>query len=59
MSVVRDLKPLGPLNGDADGGRFQADVAGKAGWKNENLKYVVFVQENESRKILAVARIHP
>jgi hypothetical protein len=59
MSVVRDLKPLGPLNGDADGGTFQADVAGKAGWKNENLKYVVFVQENESRKILAVARIHP
>jgi len=58
MSVVRDLKPLGTINGDADGGTFQADVAAKTGWKSDNLKYVVFVQENESRKILAVAKIH-
>jgi Uncharacterized secreted protein len=56
MSVVRELKPLGTINSDADGGTFQTDMDTKTGWKSENLKYVVFVQDNKSRKILAVAK---
>jgi hypothetical protein len=57
MSVVRELKPLGVLNSDAESGTFQTDIPTNAAWRSENLKYVIFVQENASRKILAVARI--
>lgn len=56
-SVVRELKSIGmllPAQND-----FSADAAVQLQpvWKRENLKFVVFVQENQSRKILGVGKI--
>lgn len=56
-SVVRQLRSLAML--DASKQNYEADVylQFQPEWKKENLKYVVFVQENYSRKILTVNQI--
>lgn len=56
-SVVRELKSLGML--DAAKNSFDANIymQFQPEWKRENLKYVVFVQENYSRKVLSVNQI--
>ncbi len=56
-SVVRELKSLAML--DASKQNYDADVylQFQPEWKKENLKYVVFVQENYSRKVLTVNQI--
>lgn len=56
MSVVRELESLGKIGADADGGTFQTDLPANKGWHSENVKYVAFVQENSTRRILAVAK---
>ena len=55
-SVVRELKSLGMLAPEAKD--FNADVPLQLqpAWKKENLKIVVFVQENQRRKILGAGR---
>lgn len=56
-SVLRELKSLGMIA--AAKNSFETDVylQLKPEWKRENLKYVVFVQENFSRKVLTVNQI--
>ena len=56
MSVVRELEPLGKIGADADTGTFQTELPTNKAWRAENLKYVAFVQDNASKKILAVTR---
>ena len=57
VSVVRELKSLGPLN--AAQNRLETEIAlqFQPAWKKESLKFIVFVQENANRKILAVNKI--
>lgn len=56
-SVVRELKSVGMITADQNkfDGAFAVQL--QPNWKKENLKFVVFVQENGSRKILGVNRI--
>ena len=58
-SVVRELKSLGRVL-PADH-RFETEtiLQFQPGWKSENLKVVVFLQENQSRKILGTSKLLP
>lgn len=56
-SVVRDLRPIGKLEAKSGGFEQQTTVARNPQWNQTNLSYVVFVQENESRKIIGTARV--
>ena len=53
-SVVRELKAVGSVNGSNTTFSAETNLEFQTGWKKENLKIIVFVQENESRKILGV-----
>ena len=56
-SVARGLQAIGMI--DAQGSQFKIEtiLQLQPEWKKENLKVVVFVQENATRKIIAVGRI--
>jgi hypothetical protein len=56
-SVVRELKPLAKL--EAKSGNFEQEIALniQPNWKTENLSYVIFIQENETRRIIGIQRI--
>ena len=56
ISIVRTLKPLGMVAADADIHSSEAEIQISPAWKRENLKFIVFVQENASRKIIAVGK---
>ncbi|HLM60099.1 MAG TPA: DUF1223 domain-containing protein, partial [Pyrinomonadaceae bacterium] len=56
MSVVRELKSLGILAAEQMNLELEIHLQIQPMWKRENLKLVVFVQENASRKILGVSR---
>ncbi|MEZ5426237.1 MAG: DUF1223 domain-containing protein [Pyrinomonadaceae bacterium] len=56
-SVVRELKTLGMLPAEQDQLKLEQSVQIQPDWKRENLKLVVFIQENQSRKVLGVGRI--
>jgi hypothetical protein len=56
-SVVRELRPIGKLEAKSDTFEQQIAVAQNPQWKTENLSYVIFIQENESRKIIGTAKI--
>lgn len=56
-SVVRELKSIGMLLPEQKDFNAEIAVPLQPNWKKENVKFVVFVQENESRKILGVNRI--
>lgn len=56
-SVVRVLKPLGRLPAQDNGFETESALEIQPNWKREDLKIVVFVQENQSRKILGVNKI--
>ena len=55
-SVVRELTSLGMLAAEQKSLEMDAALQIQPNWKRENLKVVVFVQENASRKILGVNR---
>ncbi len=57
VSIVRNLQGLGMLTADQQ--EFQAEtfLQFQPTWKKENLKLIVFVQENRSRKIIGSGRI--
>lgn len=55
-SVVRELKSIGLVTAQQNSFTTEATVQLQPNWKKENLKLVVFVQENGSRKILGVNR---
>ena len=58
VGVVRELKRLGAAKLGVPGAfEAQPGVALAAGWKRENLRAVVFVQEARSRRVLAAASI--
>ncbi len=56
-SVVRELKSLGMLTAAQAVSEMETTLQIQPNWKRENLKVVVFVQENATRKILGVNRI--
>lgn len=53
-SVVRELKSLGMLMPDQNTFKAIKFIQFQSDWKKENLKFVVFVQENGSRKVIGV-----
>ena len=53
-SVVRDLISIGTINSTENSLNIEWAVPVNKDWKAENLRYVVFVQENNTLKILAV-----
>lgn len=56
MSVVRHLGSLGMLAPAQDDLEIETVLPTERGWKRENLKLVVFVQDNNSRRILGATR---
>ncbi len=56
MSVVRELRTIGKI--DANASAFKTELAAPASdaWKKENLRYVVFVQEDATLKVIAVGQ---
>lgn len=56
-SVVRDLKSIGTINSNEKSAEIETLLQLQPGWKRENLKIIVFAQENESRRVLGVGRI--
>ncbi|MCD9187922.1 MAG: DUF1223 domain-containing protein [Pyrinomonadaceae bacterium] len=57
-SVVRELKAIGNIAPEQSGFENESVVEISKNWKKEDVKLVVFVQENESRKIIGVSRIN-
>jgi len=57
QSVVRELKSIGMLKSTDKSAEIAAVLTLAQNWKREKLKIIVFVQENESRKILGIGRI--
>lgn len=55
-SVVRDLRPIGKLEAKSDSFEQETIVGQNPQWNQANLSYVVFIQENDSRKIIGTAR---
>jgi hypothetical protein len=56
-SVVRELRPLGKIEAKVDSFQQKAAINLQKAWKKENLNLVVFVQENNSRRVLGTAKI--
>jgi hypothetical protein len=57
-SVLRELKSLGMLGAQQNNLEIETIMQYQSSWKKENLKFIVFVQENLSRKILGISRIN-
>ena len=57
VSVVHELKAMGSITAGASSFEGTLDVPTSTEWKPKNLKIVVFVQENEGRKVIGVARM--
>ncbi len=57
-SVVRQLKTLGILTAEQTNLETETVLQFQPNWKRENLKLVVFVQDNTSRKIFGVSRLN-
>ena len=57
VAVVRQLETLGAIDGRTGEFSAQKNIELKPDWKKENLKYVIFVQENDSRKVLGAAQV--
>jgi len=57
LSVVRELKSVRAVKPAEKSLEIETGLTLGENWKKENLKIIVFVQENESRKILGVGRI--
>jgi hypothetical protein len=55
-SVVRELKSLGFLSTEQKNMEAETLLQFQPSWKMENLKLVVFVQENGSRKVSAIGK---
>lgn len=56
-SVVRDLRAVGSIDPQKQSFVSETVLQFQPEWNKENLKLIIFVQENGSRKILAISRI--
>lgn len=56
-SVVRLLTEIGSIGSSESKGSFEAVISNDDEWKSENLRYVVFVQDASTHRILAVKQI--
>lgn len=56
VSVVRSLSSVGMVTAAQASLEIEAALQMQPDWKRENLKIVVFIQENANRKILGVSR---
>lgn len=56
-SVVRELRPIGKLEAKSAVFETQTSIEKNPNWRIENTSYVVFAQENESRKIIGITRL--
>ena len=56
-SVARELKSLGFLTAEQKNSEVETILQLPTNWKKENLKLIVFVQENGSRKVFGVGRL--
>ncbi|MCW5959150.1 MAG: DUF1223 domain-containing protein [Pyrinomonadaceae bacterium] len=56
-AVVRELRSIGMLSPEQSEFSYEQTVQILPNWNRENLKYVVFIQENQSRKILGASRV--
>lgn len=56
-SIVRTLSSLGMLAAEQTNLELETALQIQGDWKKENLKIVVFVQENASRKVLGATRV--
>ena len=56
-SVVRDLKSLGMISAQQKDLQLETAVEIKPDWKRNDLKLVVFVQENQTRKIFGAGAV--
>ncbi len=57
QAVVRELSETRLISSDQTSASFETSVNIKSEWKKQDVKFVVFVQENESKKILGVNQI--
>ncbi|MBS1794541.1 MAG: DUF1223 domain-containing protein [Acidobacteria bacterium] len=57
QSVARRLKPLGAIDPQQKSLESETVLTPDPGWKRENLKLIVFAQENTTRRIIAVGKI--
>jgi hypothetical protein len=55
-SVARQLTAIGTIEGGAGKADFSTDIKLDQEWKPENLNYIVIVQEDKSRKVIAVGK---
>jgi hypothetical protein len=56
-SVVRELQAVGVIEKNSDKFEIETALPLQPTWKKESLRYVVFVQENVGRKVIAVNRV--
>jgi hypothetical protein len=54
QAVVRELSETGSINAEQVAANFETSVNLKSDWKKQDIKFVVFVQENDSKKVLGV-----
>jgi len=57
ISVVREILSLGMLAAEQKNFELETVLHIQSAWRKENLKLVVFVQDNASRKVLGVGRL--
>ena len=58
QSVVRELKNVGNLTAAQKSSDIETVFQINAAWKRENLKLIVFAQEDKTGKIIGLGRIH-
>lgn len=59
VSVVRTLKPFGKVPEKSTEFAGNVELPKDPSWKSENIRYVVYVQEDQSGRIIAVGRVNP
>jgi len=57
VSVARELKAIGSVSAQDKSFETETVFPVQPNWKKENLKFVVFMQGNQNRKIYGVSRI--
>lgn len=58
ISVVRKLNTIGQLSNTATSFKNSFELPSDPAWKKDQLKYIVFIQENGSGRVMAVGKIN-